>query len=165
MSQISRMVSGGVVVIPTSFTTDSGTAVPAANILQIIGGTGVSTSGATNIVTINASGGGLGWINVTTTPTALTADTGHYISTAGLCTLTLPSSPAADTIIRIVGVGAGGWIVNCGAGETIYYGVLTSTTGVGGSIESSDNRDCLTLKYLGSDNWQGIDSVGNLGVT
>ena len=41
--------------IAYSFPTDSGTAIPASNALTIAGGTGVSTSGAGSVVTIDAS--------------------------------------------------------------------------------------------------------------
>lgn len=39
--------------VATSYSTDSGIAVPTAGILQILGGTGCATTGATNVVTIN----------------------------------------------------------------------------------------------------------------
>ena len=42
--------------IPTSFATDSGTAVPANNQLVIVGGTGLSTTGSGNTVTIDFDG-------------------------------------------------------------------------------------------------------------
>ena len=44
--------------IPTSFVTDAGTAQPIANTLEVLGGTGITTSGATNVVTISLSGTG-----------------------------------------------------------------------------------------------------------
>lgn len=40
--------------IPTSFETDSGTAVPVANTLQVEGGTGINTEGSGDTLTINA---------------------------------------------------------------------------------------------------------------
>lgn len=40
--------------VATSFVTDAGTAVPAVNILNVLGGVGISTVGAGNTVTINA---------------------------------------------------------------------------------------------------------------
>lgn len=39
--------------IPTSFVTDAGTATPALNILNVLGGANINTSGAGNTVTIN----------------------------------------------------------------------------------------------------------------
>jgi hypothetical protein len=39
--------------IATSYDTDAGTAIPALNVLNIIGGTGISTSGAGNTITID----------------------------------------------------------------------------------------------------------------
>lgn len=62
MSQIyKQLTSGGPIPpeIPTSFVTDSGTAVPIANVLDVFGGSttanntnGIQTTGATNVVTI-----------------------------------------------------------------------------------------------------------------
>src|SRR5574338_272299 len=46
--------------IANSFATDAGTATPAAGIIQLLGGSGVTTAGAGNIVTISSTGGGGG---------------------------------------------------------------------------------------------------------
>ena len=46
--------------VPTSFDTDSGTATPSAGVIQILGGSGITTAGASNIVTISSTGGGGG---------------------------------------------------------------------------------------------------------
>lgn len=42
--------------VPVQFDTDSGSAIPAANVLNIIGGDNIATSGATNVVTVAVSG-------------------------------------------------------------------------------------------------------------
>jgi len=42
--------------VPTSFVTDAGVAVPAVNILNVLGGTGITTSGAGNTITITNTG-------------------------------------------------------------------------------------------------------------
>jgi len=48
-------VTGSSPTIPTSFVTDSGTATPAANTLNVIGGTAISTSGSGDTLTIEFS--------------------------------------------------------------------------------------------------------------
>lgn len=52
-----KAFSGGIIPanVATQYNTDSGTAVPSAGILNVFGGTGVSTSGAGNTVTVTTS--------------------------------------------------------------------------------------------------------------
>lgn len=52
--------TSGTPTIPTTFTTDSGSAVPALNILNILGGIGLSSTGAGSTVTYNADVSGSG---------------------------------------------------------------------------------------------------------
>lgn len=46
--------------IPTSFDTDSGSAIALGNVLEVIGGAGIETSGSGNTITIALTGGGAG---------------------------------------------------------------------------------------------------------
>ena len=83
MSQIYKSVSGSPAVA-TSYVTDSGTAVPAANILNVLGTDGVITSGTGNTLTIslesanNASGQTVGAQSVAITTFDMGATAGTY---------------------------------------------------------------------------------------
>ena len=68
--------------LATTYNEDSGSAVPAAGILKIVGAGGITTSGGTNIVTITAG---------TTIPTTFTEDAG--------------SAQPSGNILKIVGAG------------------------------------------------------------
>lgn len=81
MSQIQIAVSGGAPAVPTTFTTDSGSATPAANNLNIFGidstannDNGISTSGSgdtVNVILTNRTTGSVSTIDATPT-TAIT---------------------------------------------------------------------------------------------
>jgi|SRR5271166_94171 len=81
--------------LPNSFTTDSGTANPSGNVLKIVGGNGLNTTGSSNIVTVSlpsaASTGvilrasGTNWVATTTTyPTTTTINQILYSSSASV---------------------------------------------------------------------------------
>jgi len=83
MSQIYKSTSG-TPSVATSYVTDSGTAVPAANILNVLGTDGVTTSGAGNTVTVSlesantASGQTVGAVSTNIPFFTFTATPGTY---------------------------------------------------------------------------------------
>lgn len=145
----STSAGGGASSFVTNPTT--GTATPAAGVLTFAGagGTVVSATGSTVTITGSASGGGPGgvtsWTDVTGTTQAMAVNMGYTADNAGLCTLTLPSTAAYGTVIRVCGKGAGGWQIAQNASQLIHFGVQTTTTGTGGYLASSTQYNAVEL--------------------
>jgi hypothetical protein len=103
--------------------------------------------------------------NVSGTTQTMVANNGYRPNNASLCTLTLPTTAAVGTIIRVVGVGAGGWRIAQNASQQIFFGNLSSTIGVSGRLDSSHRRDTVTLQCVTANTeFQVVASVGNIDV-
>lgn len=149
-----------------TITGDSGGALsPTAGNWNILGGTGVSTAGAASTLTVNVAGGGVTWTVVTAATQAAAINNGYICNRAGGVTVTLPDTAAVGSMVRIAGM-AGNWVLAQNAGETVYFGLTATTTGVGGSLTATDNRDCVELVCSVADtDWIVLSSVGNITVT
>lgn len=108
-------------------------------------GTGITITNASNSITISASTGGFTWNNVTGTSASMAIENGYGANNAGLVTLTLPVTAAQFTEIQVAGIGAGGWTIAQNANQLIHVGSVASTTGVGGSVSSTNRYDQVTL--------------------
>ena len=111
----------------------------------ITGTAGVSVSVGAGTITISGTGSGIGWNEITGTTQTMAADQGYVTNNAGLVTLTLPTTAAFGTVINIVGKGAGGWKVAQNAGQNIQLGSSSSTVGVAGYIQSTNQFDSIDL--------------------
>lgn len=142
-----------------------GTTSPAAGTLTA--GTGVSISNGNNSITINSTGGGLSWNDVTTTSATMAVNSGYLSDNAGLVTLTLPSTAAQFSVISVAGKGAGGWTIVWTTNQNIIFGNRTATITTG-NLSSTNANDCVTLLASvggASTIWTVIGSVGNISVT
>lgn len=127
--------------VATSYVTDGGTATPAANVLKVLGGIAVTTSGVGDTITISSAGPAiLNWTEVTTSPFTLVENQGHVINTGGLCTLVLPATMTFGGVIEIVGKGAGGWTLTQNAGQSVTFLTEATSIGAGGSVTPAEAK-------------------------
>ncbi len=121
---------------------------------------------------VNGSGGGGGsstpqpWIDVPGTTQAMAPWKKYVANNAGLVTFSLPATAAFGTEIEVMGNGAGGWIISQAAGQSINYGIASTTIGVSGSIASDDSKDSVRLVcVVANTTWNVASSQGNITVS
>jgi hypothetical protein len=95
----------------------------------------------------------------------MAVNNGYTANNAGLVTLTLPVTAAYGTVMAVVGKGAGGWKVAQNSGQSIHFGISSTTSGVGGSLASTAQYDCIfILCTVANTDFTIYDCVGNLTV-
>lgn len=139
--------------LATTFNSDSGSATPAANIITIAGGPGVTTSASGSTVTINS---------VTFTDqgssTTIASDNGYFVT--GNFNMTLPASPAQGEICIVYADTSSAVTVTGNTGQTIRIG--SSVSASAGNAVSTAEGDCLVLRYRSSGaSWKAISLIGN----
>lgn len=152
----SSMTNGQVVIGSTGATPTAATLTAGANI---------SIVNAAGSITISATGlAGFSWTVVTGTSQAMLSNNGYIANNAGLVTLTLPATSAVGDEIDVIGKGAGGWLIQCGGGQTIVLG--SSTTSVAGSLASTNAKDSLyMICTVANTEWQVASAPqGNITV-
>jgi hypothetical protein len=122
--------------IPTSFATDAGTAIPALNILNILGAHGINTAGSGNTVTVAINNAiTLGDLSSIIGSSALTATTGDVTISAG--NLNIPNTVTAGNQGEITVAGSrfisSYSTTGLGGGNTFVGGLSGNTTLTGNS--------------------------------
>lgn len=133
-----------------------------------VNGDGVTTTATAvgNQIEISTIGSGFSWNEETGTSATMAVNNGYIANNAALVTLTLPSTASVGDVVRVTGKGAGGWRIAQNAGQTIYFGLLSTTTGAGGRLDSTEDRDTVEMVCItADDDWNVISSVGNITVT
>lgn len=148
-----------------TFHTDGSDATASGNAITIAGGAGITTNGSGATVTITATGGGFTWNTVSGTSASLAASNGYITDNVGLVTLTLPASATVGDTFHITGLGAGGWLIAQNSGQLIHFGASVTTTGVGGSLASTNQYNTITLVCTVTDTtFNVLSSIGNITV-
>ncbi len=92
-----------------------------------------------------AATSGLFHWNDQTIDVTMTPNNGYTTSSPFLVTLTLPSPCPYGSIFKIVGNGNGGWLIAQQAGQTINFGLISTTTGVSGFLQSISSFDAIEI--------------------
>jgi hypothetical protein len=144
-----------------TITGDTGGALsPTANNWNIVGGTNCSTSGSVSTLTINMA---WDWTEVTAASVNAAVQNGYILNNAGLLTVNLPGTCAVGDEIRLAGKGAGLYVVDAPAGDTIHYG--NQDTSSGGTLTATNRYDSIHLLCTAANSeWTVLNSVGNFTV-
>jgi hypothetical protein len=171
------------VVDPTAdrtitFPDASGTvALTSGLVSSLSGSTYISVSGSTGSVTITNTGvqtfngltgavlaDAVPWSVITADQTAV-INKGYFTNKSTLLTLTLPTTAAVGSVLRVSGMTASGWKIAQNASEVIHFGNIDTTVGVSGYIQSTLARDAVELICCVADNeWNIVSSVGNITI-
>lgn len=161
LNGVTWAVLGGATADVNTLTGDSGTATPVAGNIQMVGGTGISTVGAAGTVTFNVVGGGLKTVVDATGPTNSPAVNTRIVPNTGvLLTINLPTVAAVGDLLQVTGLGAGGWILDAGAGDIIH--TSGGDTSSGGTLASTNRYDAVTVVcVVANSEWvvEGMDGV------
>lgn len=128
-------------------------------------GSNISIVNGAGSITIAASGlAGFSWNMVTGTSANMLSHNGYIANNAGLVTLNLPATSAVGDEIDVIGMGAGGWLIQAGVGQTIVLG--SSTTSSAGSLASTNAKDSLyMICTVANTQWQVASAPqGNITV-
>lgn len=128
-------------------------------------GVGVSITNAAGSITIDATGGGLSWVDVTSSTQAMAVNSGYVVDNgASLVTFTLPASASFGSVIRVVGMSSGGWLIaQNDPSQQIFLGDVFTTAGSAGSLSSTNEGDCVELICVVADTLFAVASVvGNI---
>ena len=148
MSQagILRITSGSLPPdVPTTFVTDSGNAVPVANILNVLGGEGIDTSGAGNTVTISGEDA--------------TAGANAGLSNKGIASFDSASFSVTSGFVQLIGSGTNIASINVdaatapgtdpvlpnGSGQVTITGAQVASGVIGANVIRTDSLAANTM--------------------
>lgn len=95
----------------------------------------------------------------------MVVNTAYQTTGASNVSLTLPSTAAAGSMIRVTANSAGGFTIAQPASVTIHFSGTDTTTGTGGSVVSVARYDTISL-YCSTANtdWTVLSCVGNFTI-
>lgn len=146
--------------IPTLFICDTGSAIPVANTLNVLGdGSTISTTGSGSTITISAGGT---WNVISSSQALVRRESYICVAPGGALSLSLPVTSSVGDLIEVTLDGATSFTITQGAGQQIRMGSLSTTAGVGGSLTSTAQGDTVRMVCSVADlKWNVLSSMGN----
>jgi hypothetical protein len=121
------------------------TAAPNIRVATLTAGTGIAVTNGAGSITISATGGGVAWQSISASQT-LVVNNGYFcVSPGGALSLLLPPVSSVGDEIEITLDGATSFAITQGAGQSIRLANTGTTTGVGGSITSTQQGDTIRM--------------------
>ena len=119
-----------------------------------------SFNGATGAVLADA----VTWSVITADTTAV-VNRGYFTNKATVLGITLPSTAAVGSVLRVSGMTASGWKITQNASGVIHFGKTDTTVGTSGYLQSTLARDGVELVCCVANNeWNVVSSVGNITI-
>ena len=92
--------------------------------------------------------GTLRWQSVAGVAQAAAGNVGYVLGNDALVTVTLPAAPNIGHVVRVPGLGSGGWVIAQNDGQQMRVDATTSTAGAGGGA-SGGQWSALELVHVG----------------
>jgi len=129
----------------------------------LTGGAGIVVTNGDGNITIDATKAEF-WEVITGTTHQMEVDKYYLANNAGIVTFTLPLTAAVGTELRLHDM-QGGWIIAQNASQQIHFGKKSTTAGITGTLESTEDYDGVHLVCSVADlEWVVLSAVGNLDV-
>ena len=150
MSQAGKLNSSSIPGVVDFLQGDTGGPVGpnGSNVIFLLGdGLDITTSGnaGTNTITFSLVGTTALWTKITASQ-GLSNNQGYICSSpGGALALSLPAVSPVGSIIEVVLKGATSWSITQAAGQSIEFGMATTTVGVGGSLTSTAQGDSIRM--------------------
>jgi hypothetical protein len=175
-SQLMGTVNGSTAAT-TAVTSFNGRTGAVQGVSAAVAGTGISVSGATGAVTITNIGvqsfngltgavlaDAVTWSVITADTTAV-VNRGYFTNKATVLGITLPSTAAVGSVLRVSGITASGWKITQNASGVIHFGKTDTTVGTSGYLQSTLARDSVELVCCVANNeWNVVSSIGNITI-
>lgn len=144
-----------------TFNGNSGSATPSSGVLNILGTGSITTVASGNTVTISSTGS-FPTTLISANQTLLVNNDYFCVSPGGALSLALPSTSSVGDEIEVSLDGATSFSITQSAGQSIRMGNLITTTGVGGSLTSTQQGDTVRMKCKTANlAWNVLSSMGN----